>query len=62
VLSPQNALYWHWEMQSWLARYIGGKPHWRSRCSTPKPGKVERDLRARFSGVGPALAGEPFWD
>jgi dipeptidyl aminopeptidase/acylaminoacyl peptidase len=26
VLSPQNAIYWHWEMQSWLARYIGGKP------------------------------------
>lgn len=26
VLKPQNAIYWHWEMQSWLARYIGGKP------------------------------------
>ena len=26
VLSPQNAIYWHWEMQSWLARYIGGTP------------------------------------
>ncbi|MDI1248149.1 MAG: S9 family peptidase [Lacunisphaera sp.] len=26
VLSPQNAIYWHWEMQSWLARYIGGQP------------------------------------
>ncbi len=26
VLTPQNALYWHWEMQSWLARYLGGKP------------------------------------
>lgn len=26
VLSPQNAIYWHWEMQNWLARYIGGKP------------------------------------
>ena len=26
VLSPQNAVYWHWEMQSWLSRYIGGKP------------------------------------
>ncbi|HET7537071.1 MAG TPA: S9 family peptidase, partial [Candidatus Didemnitutus sp.] len=26
VLSPQNAIYWHWEMQSWLARYIGTKP------------------------------------
>ena len=26
VLHPQNGIYWHWEMQSWLARYIGGKP------------------------------------
>lgn len=26
VLHPQNAIYWHWEMQSWLARWIGGKP------------------------------------
>lgn len=26
VLHPQNAIYWHWEMQSWLARYIGGRP------------------------------------
>lgn len=26
VLTPQNAIHWHWEMQSWLARYIGGKP------------------------------------
>lgn len=26
VLSPQNAIYWHWEMQNWLARFIGGKP------------------------------------
>ncbi|HTL68630.1 MAG TPA: S9 family peptidase [Lacunisphaera sp.] len=26
VLTPQNAIYWHWEMQSWFARYIGGKP------------------------------------
>jgi dipeptidyl aminopeptidase/acylaminoacyl peptidase len=26
VLSPQNAIYWHYEMQAWLARYIGGKP------------------------------------
>jgi len=26
VLTPQNAIYWHWEMQSWLARHIGGKP------------------------------------
>ena len=24
VLSPQNAIYWHYEMQSWLARHLGG--------------------------------------
>lgn len=26
VLQPQNAIHWHWEMQSWLARHIGGQP------------------------------------
>jgi dipeptidyl aminopeptidase/acylaminoacyl peptidase len=26
ILSPQNAIYWHWEMQNWLSRYIGQKP------------------------------------
>ncbi len=26
VLSPQNGIYWHYEMQAWLARFIGGKP------------------------------------
>ncbi|MCM2274729.1 MAG: S9 family peptidase [Candidatus Didemnitutus sp.] len=26
VLKPQNAIYWHWEMQTWLAHYIGGQP------------------------------------
>lgn len=26
VLKPQNAIYWHWEMQNWLSRYLGGKP------------------------------------
>ncbi len=26
VLTPQNSIYWHWEMQNWLSRYIGGKP------------------------------------
>jgi dipeptidyl aminopeptidase/acylaminoacyl peptidase len=25
ILSPQNAIYWNWEFQSWLARWIGGK-------------------------------------
>ncbi|MEO8588804.1 MAG: S9 family peptidase [Flavobacteriales bacterium] len=26
ILSPQNSIHWNWEVQSWLARYIGGKP------------------------------------
>jgi dipeptidyl aminopeptidase/acylaminoacyl peptidase len=26
VLSPQNAIYWNYEVQAWLARYIGGTP------------------------------------
>ena len=26
ILSPQNAIHWNYEVQSWLARYIGGKP------------------------------------
>ncbi|MES2694303.1 MAG: S9 family peptidase [Verrucomicrobiota bacterium] len=26
ILTPQNAIYWHWEMQSWLSRHIGGQP------------------------------------
>ena len=26
VLKPQNAIHWHWEMQDWLARHIGGTP------------------------------------
>ena len=26
ILSPQNAIYWNFEVQSWLARYIGGNP------------------------------------
>ncbi|MBI2813463.1 MAG: S9 family peptidase [Opitutae bacterium] len=26
VLKPQNAIHWHWEMQNWLSRHIGGKP------------------------------------
>ena len=26
ILSPQNAIHWNWEVQSWLARYIGGTP------------------------------------
>jgi dipeptidyl aminopeptidase/acylaminoacyl peptidase len=26
ILSPQNSIYWNYEVQSWLARYLGGKP------------------------------------
>lgn len=26
ILSPQNAIHWNWEVQSWLARYIGTRP------------------------------------
>jgi len=26
ILSPQNSIHWNYEVQSWLARYIGGKP------------------------------------
>lgn len=26
ILSPQNATHWNWEVQSWLARYIGVVP------------------------------------
>jgi dipeptidyl aminopeptidase/acylaminoacyl peptidase len=53
VLKPQNAIYWHWEMQSWLARYIGGKPTLekprfedkkdddeKSKDSAPKPAEI----------------------
>ncbi|HSD18369.1 MAG TPA: S9 family peptidase [Thermomonas sp.] len=26
ILSPQNSIYWNYEVQGWLARYIGGTP------------------------------------
>lgn len=26
ILSPQNSIYWNWEVQNWLQRYIGGTP------------------------------------
>ena len=26
VLTPQNSIYWYYEVQRWLARYLGGKP------------------------------------
>ena len=41
ILSPQNAIQWNYEVQSWLARYIGGTP-------MPKPvfeGKTEEPAK-----------------
>ena len=26
ILSPQNSIYWNYEVQQWLARHIGGRP------------------------------------
>jgi len=26
ILTPQNSIYWNWEFQNWLARWIGGTP------------------------------------
>lgn len=26
ILTPQNSIYWNWEVQAWLARWIGGSP------------------------------------
>jgi dipeptidyl aminopeptidase/acylaminoacyl peptidase len=26
ILTPQNSIYWYWEVQSWFARWIGGQP------------------------------------
>lgn len=26
ILSPQNSIYWNYEVQAWLARYLGGEP------------------------------------
>ncbi len=26
ILSPQNSIHWNWEVQNWLARFIGGTP------------------------------------
>jgi dipeptidyl aminopeptidase/acylaminoacyl peptidase len=26
ILTPQNAIHWNWEVQSWLERFIGGTP------------------------------------
>jgi len=24
ILTPQNSIYWYYEVQDWLARYLGG--------------------------------------
>ncbi len=34
ILSPQNAVYWNYAVQDWLARYIGGKPMAKPEFST----------------------------
>ena len=26
VLTPQNSIYWYYEVEQWLARYLGGRP------------------------------------
>lgn len=26
ILTPQNSIYWNWEVQNWLSRWIGGSP------------------------------------
>lgn len=26
ILTPQNSIYWNWEVQSWLSRHVGGEP------------------------------------
>jgi dipeptidyl aminopeptidase/acylaminoacyl peptidase len=37
ILTPQNSIYWNYEVQSWLARYIGGKPMEKPVFSEEKP-------------------------
>ncbi|HEX4871447.1 MAG TPA: S9 family peptidase [Nevskiaceae bacterium] len=37
ILSPQNAIYWNYEVQSWLARYIGGQPMAKPSFDAPEP-------------------------
>ena len=36
ILSPQNSIHWNYEVQSWLARYIGGKPMAKPVFSAPE--------------------------
>ena len=36
ILSPQNSIYWNYEVQSWLARYIGGKPMTKPEFKAPE--------------------------
>lgn len=37
ILSPQNSIYWNYEVQSWLARYIGGTPMAKPEFAAPEP-------------------------
>ena len=36
ILSPQNAIYWNYEVQNWLARYIGGRPMAKPEFNAPE--------------------------
>jgi dipeptidyl aminopeptidase/acylaminoacyl peptidase len=45
VLKPQNAIHWHWEMQDWLARHIGGKPTLEKPKFESKDEKKEDDAK-----------------
>ena len=48
VLKPQNAIHWHWEMQNWLIRHIGGTPtlekpdfeNWGKKPAAAKPAEA----------------------
>ncbi|MFL6594687.1 MAG: prolyl oligopeptidase family serine peptidase [Chthoniobacterales bacterium] len=51
VLKPQNAIYWHWEMQSWLARYIGGKPTLEKPRFEDKDKDEAKDSAAKPAGI-----------
>ena len=45
ILSPQNALQWNWEVQSWLARYIGGTPMAKPIFEAPDEAKDAKDKK-----------------
>jgi len=42
ILSPQNAIQWNYEVQSWLARYIGGTPMAKPSFDSPDESKDKR--------------------